>query len=169
MKLLEALHTGASGIRVELPAGLAVAKDGEDGAELEDEANGVRWWFFLAPELRLELGAPDASELELAMRWYARAMFDDVFRATAGDEAGEPRTADPDGTPMVDFERQRVGGAAALRTVHRMAYRPGSEIVMAHLLVPLERGLFEARAVAGDALTGYRTTSAGSKPWWWFW
>ena len=27
---------------------------------------------------------------------------------------------------------------------------------MAHLLVPLERGLFEARAVTGESMTGYR-------------
>lgn len=156
MKLLEALRAGSSGIRVELPAQLAVVKDAEQKAELQDEATGVGWWFFLSPGLHLDLGSPDAGELELAVRWYARAMFDDVFRATASEDAGQPRTADPAWTPMVDFERLNIGGAAALRTVHRMAYRPGREIIMAHLLVPLERGLFEARAVAGESLTGYR-------------
>jgi len=156
MKLLETLRAGSSGIRVELPAQLVVVKDEADSAELRDETTGAVWWLFLSSGLHLDLGSPDADELELAVRCYARVMFDEVFRQTAGADAGQPRTADPTWTPMIDFERLRVDGAAALRTVHRMAYRPGREMVMAHLLVPLAHGLFEARVLTGEAMTGIR-------------
>ncbi len=68
----------------------------------------------------------------------------------------EPRTADPEWSAMVDCERVQVGGATALWTVHRMAYQPGDEIVMGHLMVPVKGGLFEVRLAARDEMTGVR-------------
>lgn len=126
------------------------------------------------------------AQIEAAMRHYARAMFEWAFHHRARNEAGseggsdggsgkpgggdagkaggkpageakrEPRTADPTWTPMVDYERLQAGGAPALRTVHRMSYEPGREIVMGHLLIPLKSGLFEVRVAAGDPMTGVR-------------
>ncbi|MGC4119448.1 MAG: hypothetical protein QM765_33750 [Myxococcales bacterium] len=43
-----------------------------------------------------------------------------------------------------------------LRTLHRMAYEHGLEVVMGHLLVPVRDGLFEVRVLAADQMTGYR-------------
>lgn len=59
----------------------------------------------------------------------------------------------------MDVEFLKIGGASALRTVHRMSYEPGNEMIMGHFLVPLRRGLFEARVVSIDQLTGYRESA----------
>lgn len=156
MKMLEALRDGSPGIRIVLPPRLTVIRNDDRVVELSDEASGVRWWLLAFPGLHLDLGDPGQPEFAVAARWYARTMFDAEFHANVNDTTQRPRTADPHWTPMVDFEHLSVDDTAALRTVHRMAYRRGTEINMAHLLVPLEHGLFEARVCAIDVETGFR-------------
>lgn len=162
MKLTKALRTGSFGVQLELPAGWTVVSETDEAVQLVDEERGAQWWWFWFPGTEMVIGKEVEADLSDAMKHYARAMFDFMFEkkaAESGNPAGgehKPRTADAEWTPMVDFEHVTVDGAAALRTVHRMTYQPGSEIVMGHLLVPLKGGLFEARLVAGDGMTGMR-------------
>ncbi|WP_147443877.1 hypothetical protein [Corallococcus sicarius] len=59
----------------------------------------------------------------------------------------------------MSIERTRPGPHEALSVVHRMAYEPGLEIVMGHLLIPLSSGLFEFRIIAANrGPTGVRET-----------
>lgn len=77
-----------------------------------------------------------------------------------GDEPSgrRPRTDDATWSPMIEFERFDVAGGVALTVLHRMSYQPGHEVVMGHTLVPVRRGLFEARWLFTAGLTGYRET-----------
>lgn len=157
MQMIESLQTGQFGVELRLPSHLHVRSDEEQRAELVDESNGVMWRFFFFPDLHLDLCEEHRADLRRSLEWYARSMFDDVFRQRDHmDGRSPPRTTDPSWSPLVDVEHLSIGGARALRTVHRMTYEPGSEIIMGHLLIPLRRGLFEARTVCGDQMTGYR-------------
>lgn len=179
MKLTRALRGDALGVKLEVPREWQVIGESDEALQLIDEEAQVQWWLFWFPGMQLALGeggAQEDAQIEAAMRHHARAMFEWTFHHRARNEAGsdggndggsdggkaaseakrQPRTADPTWTPMVDYERLQAGGAPALRTVHRMSYEPGREIVMGHLLIPLERGLFEVRVAAGDPMTGVR-------------
>jgi len=85
-------------------------------------------------------------------------MFEVAFAQQDNEDGAQPRTAGG-WSPMVDFERIEIGGAAALRSTHRMIQRPGREVVLGHWLVPLASGLFEARVVTADTMTGVRETA----------
>ncbi len=178
MKLTRALRGDSLGVKLEVPREWQVIGESDEALQLIDEEAQVQWWLFWFPGMQLALGQggqQEDAQIEAAMRHYARAMFEWTFHHRARNEAGgegndggndggkaaseakrQPRTADPTWTPMVDYERLQAGGAPALRTVHRMSYEPGREIVMGHLLIPLERGLFEVRVAAGDPMTGVR-------------
>ncbi len=173
MKLMKALRSDALGIHLELPETIKVVSEADDAAQLIDEEHGVQWWLFWFAGMDMAIGSAAEASLAVAMRHHAVAMFEAMFqkKATAKADEGEAadaaaaanqsRTADPTWSPMIDLEHVKIGedtpsAAAALRTVHRMTYQPGNEIVMGHLLVPLAGGLFEARLIARDELTGVR-------------
>jgi hypothetical protein len=157
MYLIESLRTGRFGVTLKLPSRLRVSRDEAECAELVDESMGVLWFFFFFPNLHLDLRKEHRADLRRSVEYYARSIFDDVFRQ--GDHAfgnPPPRTADPAWSPLVDVEHLSIGAAQALRTVHRVAYEPGNESIMGHLLIPLRQGLFEARVLCVDRSTGYR-------------
>lgn len=163
--MLAALRDGTFGIRLDagVPSSLELSSDDEHVARLTDRAHHLTWWLFFFPDLHMHVEI-DAG-MEAALHAYARQLFDDAFRAKHAGAVVTPRTADETWSPLVDVERVALGEAtganAALRTVHRMSYEPGDELVMGHLLVPLAGGLFEAR-VAGRgsvASTGYRESA----------
>jgi len=164
MKVSEALRAGNFGVRLDLPVRFEVDLEDGTSVQLVDPETAVQWFFFWFPRQVFDLGDQDRDELGRAIELYARRMFDEVFEHNRqAGPATEPRTDDPAWSPMVDVEHLACDGAPALRTVHRMAYQPTLEIVMAHLLVPLPGGLFEARAVCADRMTGLRETALTQK------
>jgi hypothetical protein len=76
-----------------------------------------------------------------------------------------PRTQEePDWSPIIDIEYRNVESETGLSTlallvVHRTAYRPGEQIVMGRLFLPVRRGLFEVIVMAGERGTGWRESS----------
>jgi hypothetical protein len=157
--LVDALRAGTHGVALEVPSGWTQTRDAPDHVHFVEDATRAIWYLMWFPGVVLDLGASHRGDLARALEHHARAMFDSVVDAQVadGDAGGHPpRTADPSWSPIVDVEHVIVDGAPALRTVHRMSYQPGSEIVMAHLLIPLRDGLFEARVVCCDAMTGVR-------------
>ncbi|MDI1429071.1 hypothetical protein [Polyangium sorediatum] len=159
MHMIESLQTGRLGVTFQLPSHSKICRDERECAELVDEPKGVVWWFFFFPDLHLDVHEEHRADLRKSLEYYARAMFDDMFhKRDRVDEQRSPRTADPTWSPMIDVEPLNIDGAEALRTVHRMAYEPGSEMIMGHLLLPLRQGLFEARVLCVDNMTGVRET-----------
>lgn len=182
MKLTKALQGKSMGLTWTVPPAWELVGENDDAAQLTDPQHKVQWWLFWFPGLTLGLGEPrdgEAADIEAAMHHYAKAMFETTFKARREHEAAErakkspeelaqeeadgklpipeqPRSADGAWSPMVDCERASLGKGAALRTIHRMSYEPGREIIMGHLLVPTAHGLLEARVVAGDLMTGVR-------------
>ncbi|MBK8254797.1 MAG: hypothetical protein IPK82_19320 [Polyangiaceae bacterium] len=157
MGALSALKRGIFGIQFNIPAAWQMAKDEETHLELADTEKGVQWHFFFFPDLHMDISKAAQPYLAASLPAYARLMFEQVFPVLNADNPkAEPRTKDPAWSPLVDVEYVTVGGAPALRTIHRMAYQPGREIHLGHVLVPLKRGLFEARVVTTDSFTGGR-------------
>jgi hypothetical protein len=148
--LIQALREGRYGVQLQVPPALVVRNEREDFAELQDEATGVVHHLFFFPDLHMVFRA----DLEAALQRHARHMFIEAFLANGGE--GPPRTDDASWSPLVEVEHLNVGGAPAMRTVHRMLYERGREMVMGHLLVPLRDGLFEIRVIALDQTTGFR-------------
>ncbi len=157
MHVIESLQTGRFGVELRLPSHLKVHRDEVECAELVDEPKSVVWFFYLFPDLHLDLREEHRADMGKSLEHYARSVFDYAFdRRDHVDKTRAPRTADPAWSPLVDVEHLSIGGANGLRTVHRMAYEPGCEMIMGHLLIPLRRGLFEARVLCVDQMTGYR-------------
>jgi hypothetical protein len=157
MSLPEDLLSGTHGVRLAAPPELEVIAHDERMIQAVDAATDTTWWFFFEPNVHLDLAPEHHGDLAAALEHHARLMFEEIHGQLAGDgDKRPPRTVDPSWTAMVEVETVAVDGAPALRTVHRMAYQHGRELVMGHLLVPLRRGLFEVRVLAGDAMTGLR-------------
>lgn len=157
MPLIDSLKTGQFGLTLQLPRHLEVLHDKKTSAQLVDTPKNIVWFFFFFPDLHLDLNEEHRANMKRSLEPYARAMFDDVFQQLRPDDPErQPRTADSKWSPMIDVEYSNIDDAKVLRTVHRMAYEPGHEMIMGHLLIPLQQGLFEARVLTVDKMTGYR-------------
>ena len=156
MPLLSSLEIGTFGLRLEPNDSLVVMEEDEESVRLNDR-KGVGFWLYLFHDLHMDLSTERLDAFQRAAHCHAREMFNKMGEADDYDET--LRTEDASWSPLVDFEVHEVCGAPALRTVHRMVYRPGREVVMGHLLVPLETGLFEARVVATAHTTGFRESA----------
>lgn len=160
MTLGTALARGTRGVTLTLPDTLHAVADEAGMVCAIDREQGLEWRVFHAPGLHLDLAAARRDHLVAEMRLHARKMFDDVGRLLdQRADHGLPPTLPDDFDPVVEVRDAVVDGAAALVLVHRMALRPGVEIVMGHLLVPLADGLFEARVTARDPNTGMRESA----------
>ena len=146
MGLIARLKLGKIGVWFRAPPGLEAQRDDDDFAMLVDREGGVAWHLCLT-EFQLDLAAQHAPVLARDIERHTRDLFLRFFHA-AGPRSEQPRTADPAWSPVVDVEQVVLGQAAALRVVHRLAYEPGRETLMGHLLVPLRHGLFEVRITA---------------------
>ncbi len=155
MPLLESIASGLRGVHLRLPDEWSVEMNEEACAQLVDHERGVIWWLYAEPGLHLDLSDEHAQDLRNAAGHHAHTMFEFVH-AQDEDNDDPPRTSDPDWSPMVDFERCELQGATVLRSTHRMLYRPGRETILGHLLIPRPWGLFEARVMATDTMTGMR-------------
>lgn len=164
MNVIESLQTGRFGIELRMPEHFEVCRNDGECAEFVDKTKGVVWYLFLYPNLHLDLHAKHRADLRNSLEYYARSMFDEVFHHRhRGDAKQTPRTADLAWSPMIDVEPSKFGEVDALRTVHRMAYEPGREMIMGHALIPVRQGLFEARVLCVDQMTGIRESILFSK------
>jgi hypothetical protein len=153
--LLESLANGPFGLHLRFPASWPVVSADAASAQVVDEDRQAMWWLFMFPGLHLDLSGNDEQGLRDAAHHHARAMFDGVHEQDTGYD-GPPRTSDPTWSPLVEHDRFDLQGSPVLRSIHRMSYRPGREIILGHLLVPRPWGLFEARVATNDATTGMR-------------
>jgi len=158
MGLIEALRDGRHGVQLSLPDWWCLNEEREDALKLTEVERGASWFFYVFPGLHLDLAEEHRDGLRRGLEWPARGMFEALSHAQERGGEERPRTVDPSWSPMVDVEHLLLDGSPALRTVHRMAYEPGREVIMGHLLVPLRQGLFEARVICGDSFTGLRET-----------
>jgi len=137
-------------LKLHLPSHYVILEDREDSAQVLDEQNQVVWYFFLFTNLHVNLQEDYREELEKSLHLYAKSMF---------SYTEETQAVNPEWTPIVDIEYLNIGSTDILRTVHRMAIRPGEEVVMGHLLIPVQQGLFEGRVVSVDTITGHREST----------
>lgn len=154
--ILESVVTGAYGVRLAVPPALAVERDSPQMAQLADATTGVRYMILTKPRGFFVLDG-DRAELARSLDRHARQMFIDAHRANQIPDP--PRTDDATWSAMIELEHCIVAGHAALRTVHRMIYTRGLEMVMGHLLFPTAHGLFEVRVMAMDRQTGWRESA----------
>jgi hypothetical protein len=158
MGIVELLRSGERGITLELPEDLALRAGDDATAQALDHARGVGWFFYFFPDLHLDLSVEFDAQLRRDVGRHARYLFERMTRVDEASGATVPKLADR-WSPLVSCERSNVDGSPALSILHRMAYRPGRETVMGHLLVPLETGLFEARWLVVAKVTGVRETA----------
>jgi hypothetical protein len=156
--MIAELETGRLGLHFRVPADWATQRDDEREAELQHAHSGVRAYLFFFRGQYLDLQEAHRADLHAALERHARHMFDQLFAQTH-DSSSTARTADASWSPLVDVEHHVIDGVPALRTVHRMQYERGREMVMGHLLVPLRDGLFEMRVLAVDTMTGFRESA----------
>lgn len=156
--MLTDLAVGRLGLTLDLPPGVEVEADRPHSAEVVAGDPALKWWLFHWPGRRMDLSAEHFEHLRAHAEHHARDMFELTFAQQDNPEGAQPRTA-RGWSPLVDFERIDLDGTTALRSVHRMLQRPGREIMLGHLLVPLASGLFEARVVTADTMTGVRETA----------
>lgn len=159
---IERLQSGELGLRLTPAAGLRVLGGDDRTWSGVDDSQGLQWILAYEDGLHLDLRAEVRPHLEASMQWVARDMFEQVFanqilpNAPKGFDPPNRRTDDASWSPMVEVVSTELAQAPALRLVHRMVYVRGNELVMGHVLVPLARGLFEARGMAADRQTGMR-------------
>lgn len=159
MGLLADLASGKLGLVVAPPDHLTIEAENATSVSF-NAVPGQGWWLFFFPDLHLDLDAAHDAVLDRDLKRHTRVLFETMFAqlAASTDEPSDrpPRTDDASWSPLIEFERFDVAGGAALTVLHRMSYQPGHEVVMGHTLVPVRRGLFEARWLFQASLTGYR-------------
>ncbi|NVB81757.1 MAG: hypothetical protein HOV81_25405 [Kofleriaceae bacterium] len=149
MSFLEALRRGAYGVTLQVPESFEVLSD-DESANVLDRENATVWYFFSAPSLELDLSPDRLAGQQRDAKSYAQQLFDDTRTKDLPPSNGRG--------VFLGCEQVRVDGQPALSVLHRMSYEPGREILMGHLLVPTGEGLFEARWLTRDNLTGMRET-----------
>ena len=160
MRMSDALAAGRFGLTFELPEHLVIDQDDDITLVAVDEARQIMWYLFFFADLHLDVQSAQRAHLEHGLPGHARFIFDNAFHTQPPEERpDEPRTADVSWSPMIDVAYPCIDDVDALRTVHRMFYQPGREIIMGHVMIPVRDGLFEARTVAIDRTTGYREST----------
>ncbi|MCX4240161.1 hypothetical protein [Paraliomyxa miuraensis] len=153
--LIEALARGELGLTLRFPEAWSVRESDAGHAAVDDVEGGVGWWVGIFPDVHLEPSERELPGLLAAAHHHARFMFEWMHARDEGNDQ-PPRTADPEWSPLVSFERDVLQGSEVVWAVHRMRYRPGHELMMGHLLVPRPWGLFDARVITVDRTTGLR-------------
>ncbi len=157
MPLLEEFKLGSLGVTLKPGKELVLTNSNDDLAQFEAPNQGVAFWLYFFPDLHMDLSAERLDAFRSSAELHARRMF--IETSETNDFDGPLRTDDAKWSPLVDFETTTVCDAPILQTVHRMLYQPGREIMMGHLLMPLERGLLEIRVAAIDSTTGFRESA----------
>jgi len=152
MPLLDDLRDGRHGVTLTVPASWERERDDGEMAKLVDAETGLNWHFFFFPNLHLDLSAASSESLQRDVKLHAQFLLELMNRTQADDE-GAPQSPRH---PLVSCTQTMVGDAPALSVIHRMMQRPGNEVVMAHLLIPVETGTFEARWLGRAQMTGQR-------------
>ncbi|CAN5704055.1 hypothetical protein BH09MYX1_BH09MYX1_16690 [soil metagenome] len=155
--LADELSVGAHGITFALPSTIELNTHERTSVRGIDRRTGVGWSFYVFPGMHLDLAAAHEALLRRDVGRHAGYLLDAMTRADVAAGRDVPETTSPR-SALIALARASVDGADAITILHRMVLRPGREIVMGHLLVPLAAGLFEARWVASTNQTGYRET-----------
>lgn len=155
MGLLSWLRAGTLGVRFDLPASFLVQRDDDLAAKALDRAKRTEWHFFFFPKMHLDLSAETEPSLQRDVECHARYLLASMRRGAAAPGTA-PFSAPNQRSPLISCERVVVDGKPALSVLHRMAMEPGREIVMGHLLIPVAKGLFEARWLTLSTSTGLR-------------
>lgn len=155
MNMHDAIRQGTHGVTVEIPAHFELQTNEPFIALLLDSQLGITWHLMWAPHLHMDLRPSHREHLEARAARHARHMFEQVHAEVGHIE--EPRTHDEPWSPMITLSYHDLHGHTVLETLHRMAYEPGLEIIMGHLLIPVEGGLIELRAQSKEfGSTGLR-------------
>jgi len=164
MGFVEELGQGERGVRFALPQGFEVSEETNRSAVLVDKTRGFSLSLGHFAH-RLDLFPTYDALLRRDVERHARDLFETCFRATPpADPKARPRTDDKRWSPVVEVAPVEIGGARALRVVHRLWYEPGRETLMGHLLVPLARGLFEVRVMPPTSRqTGIREAAVADR------
>lgn len=163
MKLIDALESGACGLRYSPKEGVLVRASERDGFAYTDEDRELHWLLHFG-DVALDLAPEHDEVLTRDVERAARAILEGTTRqleARAAQGKGprlgaEARVTPPGWSPVVELKPVSVGTTLGLRVVHRTAYLHGMEMVMGHLLVPVAHGVVELRVTATDRVTGGR-------------
>lgn len=160
MSFEESLADGSAGVELRFPAAFQRKESLPEFAELLDEDAAIVWRCSLSP-FPLDLGPEHETLLQVQIERSARQLFDQVWdsRHPSGADPGERRTADESWSPVIASDRVEVGGATALRVLHRLGYEPEYEHVSLKLMIPVRTGTLEIAAHAVDSMTGVREST----------
>jgi hypothetical protein len=159
MGVREALDGGDLGVRLSLPGSVSTLQETPSAALLRDPERRVAWEIGHFP-FRLDLRASSEEELRRDLEAEAREAFRTSYEQIAAEVNTEgrppPRIRDGAWSPIIELERVEIGGARALRVIHRLTYEPTHELIVGRVLIPLASGVFEIAASHLARTTGYR-------------
>lgn len=156
MSLGRALARGTCGVRWRPGRDLQQVEDGEHEA-LWRAADGCMVRALRSP-LPFGLDGDDALDpvLRADLEASARAAFVAHWAARPPAERGRCRTDDASWSPVIEARGLALCGGAALRVIRRVAYAPGDELVVGHVVVPVVDGHVDLQLLAGARTTGMR-------------
>lgn len=180
MSLLTDLRSGTSGIRFTPPPSFILEDDRDTVASFRDEEHRVDWYLEFSP-LIVDLSMRHDDILREDLRIDTTAVFESYFERSVGApgrstaaQTGDtmrssadsaewanygPRTRrEPTWSPVVSVERVTFCGVPALEVIHRLTYRPGDELMIGRVIIPLEQGTLYVSALRRADMTGERET-----------
>lgn len=179
MLLHDQLRAGLLGVRVQL---------GTKGTTLEIVDQGPRHLRWHDPEFGavgmaahspfpLDLSDARRPTLRAELEAEARAIFERAHATNAKERAAleqadperakaeaalvdrPPRTADPSWSPIVECELVEREPGRVLRTLSRITYEPGHELIRGQLALPLTQGHLRLSLIHRAGLTGFRESA----------
>ncbi len=166
MFLLERLRKNAEGISLSIPNDIQVIGNSE--RQLIFHINESLPVFEISKSLfDLDLRSNYQPILLQEIALYARKEFESLFykeapqnpKATEAMFYNEPRTKDPNWSPIIKVEISKINNIPALYILRRLTYRPGSEFISSHLIIPTNQGTYEINAHSKAGMTGYRESA----------
>lgn len=145
---------------MELPGGTRIITGDEtnDRVDIVDQTNHLSWTIRFFDNLHMDLRSSMRFHLEKSIETQTKALFEHEFWKGFKQNTTSMRPItqeDPNWSPVIDIEYKDLGttsktSTTALLVVYRKAYRPGEQIVVGRLCIPVRRGLIEIVVEAGD-------------------
>jgi hypothetical protein len=157
MGFLDEVGSGEHGVLFSPPADFELISESDLAVLLLNRSGGfglqLSWCGY-----RLDLMSDHKRLLRLDLERQTRDLFLQFWERRTRE--GLPRdrhrlhSDDPGWSPLIEANTLNLRAVPALEALHRLAYEPGCEIVMGHLLIPVMSGLFEFRVTASSETTG---------------
>lgn len=153
------IKQGKLGVKFSIPTEFELKQSAPRGARYHDTAHQVLWhikrfpWLLDISSDHDEILRRDIAE---AARYLFQLFYNDHQKAASESIETPPRTDDPDWSPIIQVSYDTLDSTAVLSIIHRLSYRPGSEIIAGHVLIPMTHGMYVFSAYSSAEITGLK-------------